>query len=63
MVEIPCKDMDDPLRKKTTTMRVPMILPHELLEYLNVTWQKSSSSLTWTVDPQSHSLTDLFSEL
>ena len=34
-VEIPCKDMDDP-RRKTTTTKVPMILPHELLEFLMV---------------------------
>lgn len=37
MVEIPCKDPDDP-RRKTTTMRVPMILPHELLEFLTASW-------------------------
>ena len=37
MVDIPCKDMDD-LRKKTT-MRVPMILPHELLDFLNAPWR------------------------
>lgn len=35
MIDIPVKDMDDP-RHKTTTMRVPMILPHELLEFLIV---------------------------
>ena len=35
MVEVPCRDMDDP-KRKTTTMRLPMILPHELLSYLTV---------------------------
>lgn len=39
-VEVPCKDMDDP-RHKTTTIKVPMILPHELLDYLIATWQCS----------------------
>ena len=38
MVEMPCKDLNDPARKKTTTTRVPMILPHELLNYLQVSW-------------------------
>lgn len=38
MVDIPCKDMEDPLRKRITTMRVPMILPHELLDFLSVPW-------------------------
>ena len=36
MVEIPCKDMSDPARKRVSTMRVPMILPHELLNFLTV---------------------------
>ena len=38
MVDIPCKDMADPLRKRITTMRVPMMLPHELLDFLSVSW-------------------------
>lgn len=32
MVEIPCKDRNKP--KQKTTMRIPVILPHELLHYL-----------------------------
>jgi hypothetical protein len=32
MVEVPCKDPHD--RTKTTTMKVPVILPHELLSWL-----------------------------
>lgn len=32
MVEVPCKDPHD--RTKTTTMNVPVILPHELLSWL-----------------------------
>ena len=45
MVEIPVKDMDDP-RNKRTTMRVPMILPHELLDYLVVAWRHFYSHFT-----------------
>lgn len=34
MVEIPAKDLNYPGERRTTTMRVPMILPHELLDFL-----------------------------
>ena len=33
-VEIPIKDLESNVKGATTTMRVPMVLPHELLCYL-----------------------------
>ena len=35
-VEIPVKDLDSNEKNAITKMRVPMILPHELLNYLTV---------------------------
>ena len=36
-MEVDIRDMSTPLNKnKTTKMRVPMLLPHELLEFLSV---------------------------
>lgn len=49
MVDIPCKDMADPLRKRITTMRVPMILPHELLDFLSVPWYIKTFFEFWWV--------------
>ena len=33
-LDVPVRDMNDPTKKRTEMMRVPMILPHELLQYL-----------------------------
>ena len=38
MVDVPIKDLDYPGQRRTTTMRVPMILPHELLNFLKDSW-------------------------
>ena len=37
-VTIPVVDLSDPKRKKQTLMRLPMVLPHELLNWLHVSW-------------------------
>ena len=37
-VEIPIKDLDSSVKGAQTTMRVPMVMPHELLCYLVATW-------------------------
>lgn len=37
-VEIPIKDLSSDDKKATSTMRVPMVLPHELLCYLMDAW-------------------------
>ena len=38
--EIPIRDLSDPLKKKKLTMRLPMLLPHELLNYIHVSLSK-----------------------
>ena len=37
-VKIPVKDITKEAATARTTMRAPMILPHELLNYLSETW-------------------------
>ena len=37
---VPVRDMTDPERKRKTTLRLPMLLPHELLEYLHASWSQ-----------------------
>ena len=39
MVTIPIRDRMSENPAATTTMRVPLILPHELLHFLSVVWQ------------------------
>lgn len=38
VIQIPVKDMTDPKKKKKTTLRLPMLLPHELLNWLHESW-------------------------
>lgn len=52
MVEIPCKDMSDPARKRVGTMRVPMILPHELLNFLTVSLLVNINLCNFSCHPQ-----------
>ena len=37
-VKIPVRDLKKEQPNARTTMRAPMILPHELLNYLSETW-------------------------